>query len=479
MARAKKKIDAKAAEAAANEIKFGTDGWRGVMARDFTFDNVRRVAQAVAEHLKNQGRKSSPVVIGYDRRFQGDSFAREIARILAANGIKTTLSADPLPTPAITFLSHKLKALGVMVTASHNPPSFNGIKLKTEGRAANEGLTAEIESCLDRSNPMRNGGAKVPEKSFRKDYLSYLKARGNPGKFMGQLKRPVVVDYMHGASGGLLGEMLKSKKIIEIRAERDPLFGGVNPEPIEKNLAALKERVLKEKAVLGIALDGDGDRVAIVDDKGRYLSPCQVFPILLEYLITMRKIKGKIVQSVSMGYLGEKVAKEYGLEFEQLPVGFKHVGEAIARGEAAMGGEESGGYAWKGNLPERDGLLTGLIFIEMCVKTKKTPSQLWELIEKKYGKSDFRRVDFRINKPVDKTAFTTKIRKRLPKKVAGNPILDVMDFDGVKVFIEGGHWVLMRPSGTEPLIRTYAETDSPKKTQALLETAARWVGSHL
>ncbi len=479
MARARKKEDPEAIKAAANEIKFGTDGWRGVMARDFTYDNVRRVAQAIAEYMKATGKRNQPVVVGYDRRFQGDSFAKEIARILSANGQRVTLCADSLPTPAITFLSHKLKALGIMVTASHNPASFNGIKMKTEGRAANETLTAEVEACIDRSNPVRNGGGKIPEKSFRKDYLTYLKSKGNPGKFMGQLKRTVVIDYMHGASGGLLGELVSSKKIVEIRAERDPLFGGVNPEPIEENLAALKDRVLKEKAMLGLALDGDGDRVAIVDDKGHYLTPCQVFPILAEYLITMRKIKGKIVQSVSMGYLVERIAKEYGLEFEQLPVGFKHVGEAIALGQAAIGGEESGGYAWKGNLPERDGLLTGLLFIEMCVTTQKTPSQLWELIEKKYGKSDFRRVDFHISKPVDKAAFTAKIRKRLPKKVGGQAVLDVMDFDGVKVFLEGGHWVLMRPSGTEPLIRTYAETDSPKKTQLLLETAARWVGSHL
>ncbi len=476
---ARKKIDPEAAKIAANLIKFGTDGWRGVMARDFTFKNVRRVAQAIAQHLKAKDSKPQPVVIGYDRRFQSEEFAREIAGILQANDIKVTLSAEPLPTPAISFLSHKLKALGIMITASHNPASHNGVKLKLEGRAVTETTTAEVESLIDQTHPLSGASQTITTKSFIKDYHGYLKAKANPGKFMGQLKRPIVIDYMYGASGGILGELLKSKKVIEIRSKRDPLFGGVHPEPIEENLKPLKERVLKEKALLGVALDGDGDRVAIIDDKGHYLSPCQVFPIIAEYLISIRKLKGKIVQSVSMGYLAELVAKEHGLEFEQLPVGFKHVGEAIGTGEAVIGGEESGGYAWKGNLPERDGLLTGLLFVEMCVKTKKTPSQLWEAIEKKHGKSDFRRVDFRISKPIDKATFTAKIRKRLPKKVAGHPILDVMDFDGVKIFLEGGHWVLMRPSGTEPLIRTYAETNSPKKTQALLETAARWVGSHL
>ncbi|PCI39794.1 MAG: hypothetical protein COB53_02675 [Elusimicrobia bacterium] len=476
---ARKKVDPEAARIAANAIKFGTDGWRGVMARDFTFKNVRRVAQAVSEYLKSPDNKMLPVVIGYDRRFQADEFALEIARILQANGIKVTLTSEPLPTPAISVLSHKLKSLGIIITASHNPASHNGIKLKLEGRAVSETITGELEACIDRTAVPPHADQVIARKSYSKDYLDYLKSKASPGKFMGQLKRPVVIDYMHGASGGILGNLLKNKKLIEIRSERDPLFGGVHPEPIEENLKPLKERVLKEKALVGIALDGDGDRVAIIDDKGRYLSPCQVFPIIAEYLITIRKLKGKVVQSVSMGYLAEKVAKEHGLEFEQLPVGFKHVGEAIGTGEAVIGGEESGGYAWKGNLPERDGLLTGLLFVEMCIKTKKTPSQLWEAIEKKYGKSDFRRVDFRISKPIDKNVFTAKIRKRLSKKVAGNPILDVMDLDGVKIFLDGGHWVLMRPSGTEPLIRTYAETDSPKKTQALLETAARWVGSHL
>lgn len=463
-------------------IKFGTDGWRGVMAREFTFDNVRRVAQAISDYLKNRPGKPKRkplVVIAYDQRFQSDAFAAEVARVVDANGIRAILASETLPTPALSLLTQKLKAVGVMVTASHNPPSYNGIKIKLEGRAATEDVTAAVESCLDRSNPMRNGG-ELERKSFRKDYLQFLRSRINPGSFMAKLKRPIVIDYLHGSSAGCLGELMRGKKVIEIRGERDPMFGGVHPEPIDQYLGELKDQVVKEKALMGLALDGDGDRFALVDDKGRYMTPCQVFPMLAEYLITHKKVKGKIVQAVSLGYLAGRIAEAHGLEFEELPVGFKHVGEQIATGQAAIGGEESGGYAWKGGQPERDGMLTGLLFMEMCAKTKKTPSQLWEGIEKKYGKSYFRRVDFRLHRAaVDKAAFTAKITKRLPKKIAGVPIKSVLNFDGVKIYCEDKSWVLLRPSGTEPLIRTYAESDSQKRTKALLEAAAKWSHSHL
>ena len=254
----------------------------------------------------------------------------------------------------------------------------------------------------------------------------------------------------------------------------------MQPEPIEENLKELKERVVKEKALIGIALDGDGDRAGIVDDEGRYLTPCQVFAMLVDYLVSQRGLSGKVVQTVSLGAVSARVAQSYGLPFEEVPVGFKHIAERLVSGQAVIGGEESGGYAWKGGVPERDGLLTGLLLIEMCEKTRKTPSKLWEAIEKKHGKSFFRRVDYRIHRAaVDKAAFTTKISKRLPKKITGSAIKSVTDLDGVKIVLESGHWLLMRPSGTEPLIRTYAESDKPERTQALLDQAQRWTNAQL
>lgn len=460
------------------EIKFGTDGWRGVMARDFTFQNVRRVAQAIAEYVKNLPPKDpikGKVVVGYDKRFQSETFAAEIVRVMLGNKLKPVMIAEPLPTPAVSYLTDKMKALGVVVTASHNPASYNGIKIKVEGRAAPESVTQLVESFMDKGQPVRDG--EVPRKSFRSEYLAWLKSRvGSAG--LNKVTRPVVVDYLYGAAAGLMEEVFKSKKLVVLHDRRDPTFGGIHPEPIEKNLKELMAKVKENKALIGIAFDGDADRIGIIDDNGRYLTPCQVFPMIANYLIEHKGLKGKIVQSVSMGFLAGRIAKAHNLPFEELPVGFKHVGERLAKGEAVIGGEESGGYAWKGLLPERDGLLAGLLMLEMCAKLKKTPSQILAEIEKKYGKSCFNRVDFHINKPVaDKHVFTERIKKRLPKKILGAEIKNLIDIDGLKIIMENDHWLLVRPSGTEPLIRTYAESDSDARTTALLEFAKKWTHS--
>ncbi len=469
-------------------IKFGTDGWRGVIARDFTFQNVRRAAQAIADYVKDEQEKaarkksplSGPMVVGYDRRFQSDAFAREIAQVLEANQLSPTLLAEPLPTPAISFLSRKLGGMGVMVTASHNPPSYNGIKLKIDGRAALENVTQGVEGWVDRTAPTRSPEIKI--KSYRADYLAYLKSRADLGAIRSKLKGTAVFDYMHGAGSGLAAELLDHKHLVEIRAAHDPLFGGVHPEPIEQYLGALSEAVKKNKAAVGLALDGDADRFGLVDENGRYLTPCQVFPMICLYLIEHKKFTGKIVQSVSLGYMAERVAKDKGVAFEQLPVGFKHVAERLASGEAQIAGEESGGYAWasKSGIAERDGMLTALLFLEMMAVTGKTPSQLWKEVETKYGASVYKRIDYRIHKPVvDKPLWTQKLVKKLPKKILNTGIKELIQIDGLKIVLEDGHWLLMRPSGTEPLMRVYAESDKPERTQALLDHAKKWVAPSL
>ncbi len=469
----------------AKDIRFGTDGWRAVMAREFTMSNVRRAAQAIADYLKEDAAKprpqrkpflSGPVIVGYDRRFGSDLFAREVAQVMQGNKFKTLLSAEVFPTPALSLLTRKLKGLGIMVTASHNPPAYNGIKIKIDGRAALEDVTSAVESWLDKTHPVKAGG--FTEKSFREVYLNYLKSRVNVAAIRARLKRPVVVDYMYGAAGGLFEELVKSKKIVPIHAQRDPLFGGLHPEPVEAYLKGLKDAVAREKALIGIALDGDADRVGVVDENGKYYTPCQVFPMLIEYLVEHKKLRGKIVQSVSLGYLSKRQAKAYGLEFEELPVGFKHVAERIATGAAAMGGEESGGYSWKGGIAERDGLLTGLMLLEMCLSLKKTPSQILGGIEAKHGRSCFKRLDLRLAKPVpDKAAYAAKIAKKLPKKIAGSEIAELVQIDGLKIILSGDEWILIRPSGTEPLLRLYAESGSQQKTQEMLDLARKWAGA--
>ncbi len=463
------------------EIKFGTDGWRGVMARDFTFENVRRVAQAIADYVKDETEKNKkkppftgPVVVGYDRRFLSDAFAREIAQVLEGNQLNPVLLQETLPTPAISFLTRKLKGLGIMVTASHNPPAYNGIKIKFDGRAVMPNVTTAVEAMIDKNLPSRSNEYK--QKSFRDAYIDYLKSRFDGKKISGKLKRPVVVDYMFGAASGLLEEIVPSKQIVPIHFKHDPLFGGLHPEPIAQYLGELVSTVKEKKALLGIALDGDADRVGIVDDTGRYFTPCQVFPLVIEYLMQQKKLKGKIVQSVSLGYLSARIAKAENVEFEEMPVGFKHVAEALNAGAAVIAGEESGGYAWKGGLPERDGLVTALLFLEMCTTLNKTPSQLYKTIEEKYGKSVFKRVDYKLHKAVpDKAVFAAKIAKKLPKKILGSEIKNLIQTDGLKIVLAEDHWLLMRPSGTEPLMRVYAESDSEKRTDELLQLATKWV----
>jgi len=270
--------------------------------------------------------------------------------------------------------------------------------------------------------------------------------------------------------------VLPSKQLTAIHTKHDPLFGGLHPEPIMPYLSELSQTVKEKKALIGIALDGDADRVGIVDDTGRYFTPCQVFPMVIEYLMEQKKLKGKIVQSVSLGYLSGRIAKAKGVEFEEMPVGFKHVAEALNAEQAVIAGEESGGYAWKGGLPERDGLVTALLFLEMCVTLNKTPSQIYKGIEEKYGKSVFKRVDYKLHKAVpDKAVFAAKIAKKLPKKILGTEIKNLIQIDGIKIILADDHWLLMRPSGTEPLMRVYAESDSEKRTDELLQVATKWV----
>ena len=463
------------------EIKFGTDGWRGMIAREFTFHNVRRVSQAMAQYIREEALKEKksipPIVIGYDRRFQSEVFAKEAAKVFAGNKIKTILASETLTTPAVSFLTHKLKSWGLVVTASHNPPTYNGIKIKHDGRGAMEIITHSVEEYIDKDSPAH--GSDFEERSFKKDYLSYLKSRVDIAKIK-KIKKSIVIDYMHGAAGGLLEEVLPGNKIISLRSERDPLFGGHAPEPVEANLKELSARVVSEKAALGIAVDGDADRFALVDDKGKYLTPCQIFPLVIRYLVERKKIKGKIVQSVSMGYLAERMAKDYGVDFEELPVGFKHVAEALAVGGAAIGGEESGGYSWTQKVAERDGLLTALLFLEMIATENKPISQMWNEIAQKYGKSFFKRVDFHLHKPVAyKNLFVSRLIKKLPKKILGSEIKNLIQIDGLKIVLNEGHWLLMRPSGTESLMRVYAESDSSEKTQALLDIAKKWVAPNL
>ncbi len=462
----------------ANHISFGTDGFRGVIARDFTFDVVRKTAQGMADYIayKYMRTDKPSVAVGYDRRFMSDLFAKTVAEVLAANGLEVTLSSTPVATPAISLLTTKGFGLGVIITASHNKHNYNGIKVKQNGRSAPPSVTAEIENYVAKAVPMKPAGEPLKMKDFRPAYVEYLNSKVPAAKTLAKLSGPVVVDFMYGVGAETAAELFNSKNVVKLRDRHDPLFGGMAPEPVEKNLAELVAEVKKRKALFGVALDGDADRFALVSDKGQYMTPCQTAPLMLEYLLSKGQFKGKIVQAVSMGYLTKRIARAANLAFDEVPVGFKYIAEKMLSEDVTFGVEESGGYAWKGNLPERDGALTALFVTELVAKTGKSVSALYAEIEKKYGKSFFTRRDFNLEKAIpNKHSFAVKIKKKLPKLLLGHKITETNTIDGLKIILDNDWWVLMRPSGTEPLLRTYAETDSQESTKKLLDLALKFV----
>ena len=462
----------KTGECMAAEIKFGTDGWRGIIAWDFTFENVRRLAQALADYINEnapvgENGKQPKIFVGYDRRFMSDLFAADIASIFRSNKIDVTLSSCPISTPVAACLSLSKFWMSVMVTASHNPPHYNGIKIKLAGGSASSRVTKEIEEYLDQNSVLFLYGQKAEQKDCSDLYFKYVAAHANTKKLK-TFKSKVVIDYMHGAAAGYLEKFLSPKHVIALRADREPTFEGEQPEPVEKNLSVLKKTVTEKKAALGIAFDGDGDRVASIDEKGTYLTPCMIAALLCNYLVKYKKLKGKIVQTVSMGYLLKRIARKYEMLFEEVGVGFKNVAERMSLDDVAFGVEESGGFAWKGNLPDRDGLTVALAFLGIMAATGKKASQLCADVVQEYGASVYMRRDLPISKPVDKAALSEKLRKKLPKKINGRRIAETLTSDGLKIVFDNDEWLLLRPSGTEPLLRIYAESATKKDTQALL-----------
>lgn len=460
---------------AANDIVFGTDGFRGMIGDKFDFNNVRRIAQGLADYMAYKSMKGpdKKVAVGYDRRFMSEEFALQFAAVLRKSGIPAELSQTPISTPAISLLTDKKYAMGVVITASHNPYLYNGVKIKYRGRSVPAAMTAEIETHIPK-NPVPEAKEKIDKKDFRKEYCSYIRSKYSIDKIFSGLKGKIVIDFMNGAAAEVAGELFgKYRNVICLNTERDPLFSKVgSPEPVEKNLSGLVKAVKDNKAFMGIAIDGDGDRFALIDDRGVYLTPCQIAPMIVDYLIEHKKYSGKIVQAVSLGYLTRRIAARKNILFEEVPVGFKFIAEKMLSEDILFGAEESGGYAWKKNLPERDGIITALIFLEMCSASNRKISEIYADVEKKYGKSVFLRQDYSLTKTVgNKHSFAVKVKKKLAKKILNYKVKEANTLDGLKVVLENDWWFLVRPSGTEPLLRIYAETDSAANTRKLLEIA--------
>lgn len=459
-------------------ISFGTDGWRGVIADDFTFENVARVAQALADYHNESFTKERGIVIGYDTRFLSLEFAHTVAEILVGNNIPVIFSKTDVPTQTVSWaVLNKKVPQGVVITASHNPPSFNGIKIKSSfGGSATEEVTGRVESLLDK-NPIKRLTRQTAEKKGLLVYADILPSYIDKVRqfldmnLIRSADLSIVCDPMYGVGDGIIARILARSNcsIHSIHPKPNPGFGGLNPEPIENYLAGLKQAVKETGADLGLATDGDADRVGIVDDTGRYLSPLQVYALLLLYLVEERDLQGQVAKTVSLGYQPERICRKFGLQWKQTPVGFKHIAQEMVKGKVVFGGEESGGYGYAEHLPERDGILSALLFVEMTTKKEMALSEILESLEKKFGKSLFRRVDFSQKGHINKKLMTERLVQSSPSALGSVPVKEVITIDGAKFVMEDESWLLLRPSGTEPKVRVYAEASKETQLERMIE----------
>lgn len=457
-------------------ITFGTSGWRGILCEDFIFENVKIVTQAIADHLQSVGEKGG-VVIGYDSRFMGDSFAKESARVLAAAGMKSFLCNRDTPTPVISFEILRRKAAGgINFTASHNPPEYNGIKFSPSwGGPALPETTRDIEK---RANEMLNEicyreisleqAAKaglLEDIDPREEYLADLETKID----FDAIKKigAIAVNPLYGTGRGYLDAPLLARgvDIRLINAHRDPYFGGFPPEPAEKYIPDFIALVKSDPAIqLGIATDGDADRFGIVDADGTYIEPNYIIALLLDYLIRVRKMNGGVARSVATSHLIDAVAKHHGVEVFETPVGFKYIGELISQDKILIGGEESAGLTIKGHVPEKDGILACFLVAEMVAREGKSVGRLLDELYGRVGRYLTKRENITLSPEIE-AVFASRVSE-LPANIADTKVNNVIRIDGTKMILADGSWLLFRKSGTEPVVRLYGEAPS---TGRLLE----------
>ena len=457
-------------------IKFGTDGWRAIISQDFTFENVRIASQAVADHFKT---KDAVFVIGYDWRFLSEKYAELAAEVLAGNGIKVLLSDKAVPTPLVSFaIKNKKLSGGLMLSASHNPPYYNGLKIKAPyAGTADEGITKSVEALLAK-NPVQSVEFKKGVESgmivlsdLRKDYLKFAKSYIDV-RYLKNAKINMLVDCMHGVGDGYIPEILKGTKVkvTQMRTGRDTLFGGVNPEPIPKNLEAsfLAMKDKKAKYDICIVNDGDADRIGAVIPGGKFMGAGQIMALLLLHFIEDRKWKGGVVKTVSNTTLIDLICKKYNLELYETPVGFKYICRLMLDKDILIGGEESGGIGVKNYMPERDGMLLGVLLVEMMAYRKKGILQIIKDTEKEYGVFCYQRIDMDYADDKKKKLMEL-LRANPPQEVCGKPVKEIKSFDGHKFIMSDNSWLILRLSGTEPILRIYAEASSDKIAKEYLE----------
>jgi phosphomannomutase len=473
-------------------IHFGTDGWRAVISDTFTFNNLRVLTQAIAdavlsEHWEKQGNceiQPDPrrMVVGFDTRFLSDRYAKEVARVLAANGFTVYLAQSDAPTPAISFaVRHSNSIAGVMITASHNAPRYNGLKLKSMlGNSALPEQCRRVEIYIN-DNEERARGPNLMDYDQARDVgliqrfnplLSYFEhlhtlincdaIAENPQRF--------VVDSMYGSGRGVIKTFLQGTgcEINEIRGEMNPGFGGSHPEPIARYLGPLAGAIGTGMGNFGLATDGDADRIGAMDERGNFIDPHKIMALALKYLVEKRGMSGAVVRTVSTTRMIDRLAKNYGLKLYETPVGFNHIADYMMNEEVLIGGEESGGISFKGHIPEGDGPLMGLLLVEMIAAYHSTLYEMVENLLVEVGPAVYERVDMRLSHPVSKAVMAEYLTKQAPAEIGGQKIAEVSSMDGVKYILADDSWLLIRPSGTEPVLRVYAEGRTPQMVKDLL-----------
>jgi len=473
-------------------IHFGTDGWRAVISDTFTFDNLRIVAQAIADSVAsehwdksgNGGEKPDPkkIVVGFDTRFLSDRYAGEVARVLAANGFSVLLAQSDAPTPAISFSVKDQHAIaGVMITASHNAPRYNGVKLKGSfGGSALPEQCRRVEVYIYDNEQQARGP----------NLMDYVKAREagliqkfNPlPAYFDHLRKLIrtdliaenpqrfVVDAMYGSGRGIIKSFLQGTgcEIAEIRGEMNPGFGAVHPEPISRYLNALSSAVSSGMGNFGLATDGDADRIGAMDERGNFVDPHKIMALALRYLVEKRGMTGAVVRTVSTTRMIDRLAARYGLKVYETPVGFNHIADHMMQEDVLIGGEESGGISFKGHIPEGDGPIMGLLLVELIAESRVTLAELVDDLLAEVGPAFYERTDLRLSRPVAKAEMTSFLTERAPAEIGGQAIHEISQKDGVKYILADDSWLLIRPSGTEPVLRVYAEGRSREMVKALM-----------
>ena len=471
-----------------NPIKFGTDGWRAVIADDFTFANVRDCAQGAADYLKQKGLADRGVSIGYDRRFASEDFAAAAAEVLAANGIHVFLSPKAIPTPFVSFgVITKKTGGGIAITASHNPARWNGFKFREEtGASVSSETSIEVEKHVDRAFNANKVKSIPLAQALQEKSVEYFDL--TPSYLAGiyklididSLRRAglkIAVDSMYGVGSGYFKTLLSgsSTNVIEINSERNPAFPGINPEPIAPNLQKLLSLVTEQKANVGIATDGDADRIGIIDEKGVFLTQLQVFALLCLYLLEVRGERGPLVKTITSTSMLDRLGELYKVPVFETPVGFKYVAPVMIAQNALIGGEESGGYGFRGHIPERDAIPAGLYFLDFMVKTGKTPSQLLSYLYSKVGEHYYDRIDLHF--PEEKRqAIINRVREGEPKYIENIRVARVDTQDGFRFILADNSWLLIRFSGTEPILRIYAETNDTERLKRMLQFGRELAG---